>query len=91
MTTVEVFFDLGGVALHLAGIAGLRRSLHAAPTLSRLVTGAAVLATIPVGTRLNARAQLTAVVLVVRLLVDRRRHAIATGRPAPAGGPGQAR
>ncbi|MGY0003982.1 low temperature requirement protein A [Micromonospora sp. I033] len=66
----------GGVALYLAGIAVLRRSLHAAPVLSRLVTGAAVLATIPVGTRLDARAQLGVVVLVlvVMLLVDRRQH-----------------
>ncbi|MET8835899.1 low temperature requirement protein A [Micromonospora sp. NPDC004540] len=83
----------GGVALYLAGIVGLRRSLHAAPVLSRLVGGAATLATVPVGTRLNARAQLIAVVLVlvVMLLADRRRHATATGRPAPAGGPRQGR
>jgi low temperature requirement protein LtrA len=73
----------GGVALYLAGIVALRRSLHAAPVLSRLVTGAAVLATIPVGTRLNAGVQLSAVVLVlvVMLVVDRRRHAMATGAP----------
>ncbi|MEW2328618.1 low temperature requirement protein A [Micromonospora chersina] len=83
----------GGVALYLAGIAGLRRSVHGAPVLSRLVTGAAVLATIPVGTRLNAGAQLAAVVLVlvVMLLVDRRWHEVATGGPAPAGGRGQGR
>ncbi|MCP3783449.1 low temperature requirement protein A [Micromonospora sp. A3M-1-15] len=83
----------GGVALYLAGIAGLRRSLHSAPVLSRLVTGAAVLATIPVGTRLNARVQLIALVLVlvVMLLLDRRQHATATRRPPPAGGPGQGR
>ncbi|MGW4296842.1 hypothetical protein ACWEH1_27930, partial [Micromonospora chersina] len=61
--------------------------------LSRLVTGAAVLATIPVGTRLNAGAQLAAVVLVlvVMLVVDRRWHAIATGESARSGGPGQGR
>ncbi|WP_262287431.1 low temperature requirement protein A [Micromonospora sp. MA102] len=64
----------GGVAVYLAGIVGLRHTLHSAPVLSRLVTGAAVVATIPVGTRLNARAQLGAVVLVLvaMLLLDRR-------------------
>ncbi|KAB1912101.1 low temperature requirement protein A [Micromonospora sp. AMSO31t] len=65
----------GGVAVYLAGIVGLRRTLHSAPVLSRLVAGVAVLATVPAGTRLNARAQLVAVVLVlaVMLLLDRRR------------------
>jgi low temperature requirement protein LtrA len=65
----------GGVALYLVGIVGLRRTLHSAPARSRLVTGVAVLATVPVGTRLNARVQLIAVVLVlvVMLLLDRRR------------------
>ncbi|MFG2105670.1 hypothetical protein [Micromonospora chersina] len=57
------------------------------------MTGAAVLATIPVGSRLDAGAQLAAVVLVlvVILLVDRRWHEAATRAPAPAGGPAQGR
>ncbi|MGI5289945.1 low temperature requirement protein A [Nonomuraea polychroma] len=74
----------GGVVMFLAGIVWVRRSLHTLPIGGRLVTAAAVLATMPIGTAVNAGLQLTAVVavLVAMLVVDRRHHAQATAAEA---------
>jgi low temperature requirement protein LtrA len=70
----------GGVVMFLAGIAATRRFLGTLPLRGRLVTAAAVLATVPVGTAVNAGLHLAAVVavLVVMLVLDRRHHASET-------------
>ncbi|MCM0678919.1 low temperature requirement protein A [Micromonospora phytophila] len=81
----------GGVAVYLAGITELRRSLHSGALRSRLVTAAAVLATIPVGLVTNAGLHLAAVVvvIVVMLLVELPQHAARTADEQPRPGPGR--
>jgi low temperature requirement protein LtrA len=62
----------GGIAMSLAGIAEIRHTLHTAPARSRLITAAAVLATIPVGALVSAALQIfvTATVLTTLLVID---------------------
>lgn len=80
----------GGVAAFLAGVAGARHVLGVGPMWSRLLTAAAVLATVPMGTFLNAGAQLAAVIAVVvaMLVAERGHHAELTAesslRPEPS-------
>jgi low temperature requirement protein LtrA len=68
----------GGVALFLAGIAESRGSLRVAPHGGTLITAAAVVATVPISTAVNAALQLAAVIAVVvaMLLVDRPSHQV---------------
>lgn len=54
----------GGAALFLAGAAALRRALRIGPTALRLAGAAAALATVPLGTRVAAEAELVALVAV---------------------------
>jgi low temperature requirement protein LtrA len=67
----------GGVVVFLAGIILIRQALHTVPLRSRLAAAVAVLATIPVGARVNAGLQLAVLVLimVILLVADRRYHA----------------
>ncbi|BCB77570.1 hypothetical protein Pflav_039800 [Phytohabitans flavus] len=66
----------GGVAAYLCGIAELRRALRVRGVWRRLLTAAAVLATVPIGTEVNAGLQLVAVVGVVAipLVLERGQH-----------------
>ncbi|MDQ7906287.1 low temperature requirement protein A [Phytohabitans sp. ZYX-F-186] len=66
----------GGVAAYLCGIAAIRHALGVRPVWRRLLTAAAVLATVPVGTEVGAGLQLAAVaaVVAVPLVVERGRH-----------------
>jgi low temperature requirement protein LtrA len=70
----------GGVVVYLGGMAELRHSLHTIRMRSRVITAAAVLATILVGAVVSAGLQLAAVVAVMTamLVVDRRYHAAVT-------------
>ncbi|GAA4443332.1 low temperature requirement protein A [Phytohabitans houttuyneae] len=72
----------GGVAAYLCGIAAIRSALHLRAVWRRLLTAAVVLATVPVGTEVNAATQLAALVLVVAipLVLERGRHTA----PAPS-------
>lgn len=54
----------GGAALFLAGAAALRRALRIGPLAARLAGAAAALATVPLGTRVAAEAELVALVAV---------------------------
>jgi len=67
----------GGVAAYLASVADSRRALGVRPVWRRLLTAAAVLATVPIGTEVNAGLQLAGVVAVVAvpLVLERGRHA----------------
>jgi low temperature requirement protein LtrA len=67
----------GGAALFLSGAAALRRSLRIGPIAARLAGAAAALATIPLGTRVAAVAELVALVavFVAVLAVERLRPA----------------
>lgn len=66
----------GGVAAYLCGIAAIRIALRVRPVWRRLLTAAVVLATVPVGTEVNAATQLLAVAVVVAvpLVLERGRH-----------------
>jgi low temperature requirement protein LtrA len=70
----------GGVVVFLAGIAEIRHALKTVPMRSRLVTAAAVLATMPIGVAVNAGAHLAAMVavMVAMLAIDRRARPQAT-------------
>ncbi|MGN9909096.1 low temperature requirement protein A [Phytohabitans sp. LJ34] len=66
----------GGVAAYLASVTETRHALGVRPLWRRLLTAAAVLATVPIGTQVNAGLQLAAMVLVVAfpLVLERGRH-----------------
>jgi low temperature requirement protein LtrA len=67
----------GGVAVFLAGIILIRQAVHGAGLRSRVITGVAVLATIPAGAVVTGGLQLILLVLVMltMLIADRRYHA----------------
>jgi low temperature requirement protein LtrA len=71
----------GGVVVFLAGMIYIRHSLHSVSLRSRLAAAVAVLATMPIGPKVNAGLHLAAVVavMVVMLLIDGRYHAEQAG------------
>jgi low temperature requirement protein LtrA len=74
----------GGVVVFLAGTAEIRHALKTGPVRGRLVTGAAVLATIPIGVWVNSGLHLAAMVAVLAAMLAADRLAPRTPGASPA-------